>query len=143
MSESSVFDSRTATLSCTAEEFYTFMADFRNIEQFVPDGTISDLQIENESVSFHISPLGNVKIWLTGKEPVRRIICSGIALNSTSFKLFFNIDENAKGNAAVRVTLAAEMNPVFRMIAAGPVEKFLGILIDEMEKFNGWGKPCQ
>jgi hypothetical protein len=52
--------------------------------------------------------------------------------------LIINISGIENKSAEVRVLLSAEMNPVLKMVAAGPVRQFLDTLINEMEKFQRW-----
>lgn len=104
---------------------------------------VNDLKIERENVSFNVSPLGNVRMWLSEKNPARSIIFSGIALGSNNFRLLFGIDQNEEKRAAVNVVLDAEISPILQMMVSGPVKKFLEILVSEMEKFTGWSNPYQ
>ncbi len=143
MTETTKFESREALISCTAGEFYSFMTDFRNMRQFLPEGNITGSDIGKESASFRIDPLGDVKIWLTERDPLNKITCSGIALGSNPFSLLFRIDSAGNNRTSVIVTLNAEMNSFLKMVAAGPISKFLEVLVEEMEKFTGWNRPYQ
>ncbi|MDY0097756.1 MAG: hypothetical protein RBR81_01010 [Bacteroidales bacterium] len=143
MADTLNFKSRTGILSCTPEDFSEFISDLRNLKQFMTVEYVNDLKIERENVSFNVSPLGNVRMWLSEKNPARSIIFSGIALGSNNFRLLFGIDQNEEKRAAVNVVLDAEISPILQMMVSGPVKKFLEILVSEMEKFTGWSNPYQ
>jgi carbon monoxide dehydrogenase subunit G len=138
MAEASYFESRTGRLTGYAGEVYNFLTDIRNMEQFIPSGTVSNLKVDRESCSFHVSPLGAVDIRLTEKVVNRKVVFSGNALQVNDFSLIVNISGEENQPAEVSVLLSAEMNPVLKMVAANPVRQFLETLINEMEKFKGW-----
>jgi carbon monoxide dehydrogenase subunit G len=139
MSDLSTFESRTGKLNCTPSEIFDFVTDIRNFKQFVPDGaSVNELNIDRESCSFNISPLGNVNLNLSEKEPHKKVVYNGSALQSNDFSLILDIKETIAGKAEVHIKLAAKLNPLLKMMAAKPVGNFLEKLIDEMEKFRGW-----
>lgn len=138
MPDLSEFKSRTGKLNCTPAEMFDFVTDIRNFKQFVPEGTIDDLQIEMDSCSFHISPLGKVSFNLSEKKPHSRVVFKGTVLQSNDFSLVLDIKENSTGRAEATLHLAAHLNPLLKMMAAKPIAGFLEKLIDEMEKFKGW-----
>lgn len=139
MSDLSTFESRTGKLNCTPSELFDFMTDIRNFKQFVPHGAhVDDLNIGKDSCSFNISPLGNVNIYLSEKEPHKKVVYNGSALQSNDFSLIVDIKETIAGKAEVDIKLAAKLNPLLKMMATKPVSNFLEKLIDEMEEFRGW-----
>jgi carbon monoxide dehydrogenase subunit G len=138
MPDISKFESRTGKLTCTPPEIFDFVTDIRNFRQFVPAGTIDDLQIESDSCSFHVSPLGKVYINLSEKEPYNKVVYNGNVLQSNDFSLVLNIEGNNAGKAEVNLKLAAHLNPLLKIMAAKPIKRFLEKLIEEMEKFRGW-----
>ena len=138
MSEISVFESRTGTLSCTSAEVYNFVTDIRNFRQFVPDGTITNWQAESDSCSFSVSVVGVISLRITGKEPHSKVIFSGDALKKNDFSLTLNISNGRSECAEVKILLEAELNPMLKMLASKPIVQFLEILLSEMENFREW-----
>jgi len=138
MPDISEFKSRTGKLNCTPAEIFDFVTDIRNFRQFVPEGTIDDLQIEMDSCSFHVSPLGKVSFSLSEKNPHNKVVYKGTVLQSNDFSLVLDINENSTGRAEVNLNLAAHLNPLLKMMAAKPIGNFLEKMIKEMEKFRDW-----
>jgi carbon monoxide dehydrogenase subunit G len=138
MSDLSIFKSRTGTLTCNAEEAFTFVTDIRNFEQFIPKGNINNWNAEKESCSFNVAMLGKVTLRLAEKEEYIKVIFKGDALKKNNFSLSLDISDNLKNPANVRLMLSAELNGMMKMLAAKPIDQFLGKLIDEMENFRGW-----
>jgi carbon monoxide dehydrogenase subunit G len=138
MPDISKFESRTGKLKCTPPEIFDFVTDIRNFRQFVPDGTIDDLQIDKDSCSFRVTPLGRVDLNLSQKEPHHKVVYNGNVLQSNDFSLVIDIKENSAGRAEVKLKLSAQLNPLLKMMAAKPIDSFLGKMIEEMEKVNDW-----
>lgn len=138
MPDLSNFESRTGKLTCNSQELYDFVTDIRNFRQFVPEGTINDLQIEREACSFTVPPLGNINMSLLHKDPHNKVVYNGTVFQSNEFSLNLNIREDSSGKAEVIVKLSANLNPILKMMASQHIERFLEILINEMEKFRDW-----
>lgn len=125
-------------MTCNAEEAFTFVTDIRNFEQFIPKGNINNWNAEKESCSFNVAMLGKVTLRLAEKEEYIKVIFKGDALKKNNFSLSLDISDNLKNPANVRLMLSAELNGMMKMLAAKPIDQFLGKLIDEMENFRGW-----
>lgn len=138
MSDISVYESRTGTLSCTSAEVYNFVTDIRNFGQFIPDGTITQWQAERDSCSFSVSVVGVISLRIAGKEQHTKVVFNGDALKKNDFSLTLKISNGSSETAEVKIVLEAELNPMLKMLASKPIVQFLEILISEMEKFREW-----
>ncbi len=138
MSDLSYFESRHGKLTCTAENVFSFVTDIRNFEQFIPVDTVSNWSAEKESCSFNVPMLGTVSFRIAEKEINRKVEFTGDALQKNDFSMLLAISDNGAGPAEVKVTLKADLNPILKTMASGPITRFLDKLIDEMEKFSGW-----
>lgn len=138
MTDLSYFESRKGSLTCTAQECFSFTTDLRHFKGLIPNNTINNWKAEKESCSFTVSMLGTVSVRLTDKEMYKRVVYKGDALKKNDFELVLNISGEGAQPADVNVILNAELNPMMKMIAAKPIEQFLEMLINEMEKFKGW-----
>jgi carbon monoxide dehydrogenase subunit G len=139
MAEISNFESRTGKLSCSAGQAFDFLTDLRNLKRFIPGNTISDLAIEVDSCSFRVDILGMVRIHISEKDRPGKIVYSGIVPQIKDFSMSVDIRDNPPGNSEAKLYIRAEINPFLKMMAAEPVSKVLGKIIDEMEKFRDWG----
>ena len=138
MTNLSYFESRTGTLTCNAEEVFTFVTDIRNFERFIPGGIITNWNAEKESCSFSVSMLGTVTVRLAEKEKYNKVVFSGDALKKNDFLLTLNITDNVGDHAEVKILLRVELNPMMKAMAGKPIGQFLERLINEMEGFRDW-----
>ena len=140
MSDNSKFVSRTGKLSCTPAELFGFITDIRNLGQFIPEGSVKNWHATVDSCNFGVTPLGIVKVRITEKTPFSLVSFSGDALQKNDFNLNVQINNTENKLGEVRLVLTADLNPVLKMMASGPIEKFLETLISEMEKFEKWNE---
>jgi hypothetical protein len=138
MDNLSYFESRSGTVSCNAEELFAFVTDVRNFRRFAPKGTIDNWKAEKESCSFSVSMVGTVTVHLAEKEKYSKVVFKGDALKKNDFMLSLNITDNSGKPADVMIMLSADLNPIMKMMAAKPIEQFLGMIINEMEAFREW-----
>jgi hypothetical protein len=140
MAENSKFVSRKGILSCTVAEFFGFITDIRNFKQFIPEGNIKNWHATSDSCSFGVPPLSTVTVRISEKIPFSLVSFSGDALRKNDFNLIVGIINNENKLAEISLILAVDLNPVLKMMASGPIEKFLETLISEMEKFDRWNE---
>jgi carbon monoxide dehydrogenase subunit G len=138
MSEAKKYYSRTGHLTCSPPEVFEFVTDMRNFKRFIPAKSFEDLIISKESCSFKAAPIGNINIDLVEKNPFSRIKFKGTLLQAQDFSLVLGIREGINEKAEVILTAEARMNPFLKMMAEKYIEKFLEIIVDEMEKFRDW-----
>jgi hypothetical protein len=138
MAGMSTFESRKGSLACSPEELFGFSTDLRNFSRFIPDGTITDLELDHEKCNFKISSLGQVSLNIAEKLPFTNVTYHGTLFGSNEFSLIMNINRRPEGKAEVVVRLEAMLNPILKMMASQYVDRFLETLIDGMEKFNDW-----
>lgn len=143
MAHNSKFVSRKGILSCTVTEFFDFITDIRNFKQFIPEGTIKNWHATADSCSFGVPPLSTVIVRISEKIPFSSVIFSGDALRENDFNLKVGIINTGKKQIEINLILAVDLNPVLKMMASGPIEKFLETLISEMEKFDNWNQTSK
>jgi len=138
MADYLIFESRKGNLSCEASVFFDFITDIRNLGQFIPEGSMKNWEATTDSCSFGVPPLAIVKVRISEKNPFSLVCFSGDALQKDDFNLKVEINNNENISTEIKLTLSANLNPVLKIMASGPIEKFLETLISEMEKFDNW-----
>lgn len=132
------YKSRKGYPSCTPEEFCSFITDLRNFERFIPANEVNDLAITRETCSFSVSMLGTVTVSIASVNAPVSVSYLGNALQIDDFDINVTISATSVGKSEVMVFFEADLNPLLKMIASGPVERLLEQLVDEMEKIESW-----
>jgi len=140
MSEISTFTSRPARITCSAREFFDFVTDARNFEQFISAEIFSDLKADKDSLSFRAEMLGSVSLRVSEKVMFSKVIYRGENQQVKDFMLLADITNSGSGNCNVTLALQAELNPMLKMFAAAPAAKFLDALVSQMENYREWNR---
>jgi hypothetical protein len=82
--------------------------------------------------------MGDVALVISEKTPYTRVLFSGTVLATIKFNLHTLISSSGDGRAVVRMIMEADLPPMIRMFASGPINNFLETLVREMEKFDSW-----
>ena len=138
MTDLSIFESRSGTVSCNAEEVYAFVTDIRNFERFIPKGSINNWKSDREFCSFSVPMIGNVELRIAEKEQFKKVVYDGDALKKNDFSLTLSMVDNVKNLAVIQILLRADLNPMMKIMAAKPIGQFLEKIIAEMEQFRDW-----
>ena len=138
MADLTKFESREATLHCTPEEYYDFITDLRNFGRFIPGEVIKDWQSDADSCRFSITTMGEVNLKTSSKTPFSSVVFSGNVLVTIDFNLHSFISSGTNKKATVKLLMEANLPPMIKMFAAGPIQNFLETLVIEMEKFENW-----
>lgn len=138
MSEITEFRSRNGIVSCNAKDVYLFVTNIENFKQFIPGDTISEWSSDVDSCRFKVNGIGSVNIKLSEKEPYSKVVYTGEALQKNNFTIHLDISGKDEESSVAGLVLRAEMDPFMKMIITKPAERFLELLVSEMEKFSGW-----
>jgi carbon monoxide dehydrogenase subunit G len=104
----------------------------------MPAEVIKNWQADETSCRFVISGLGDLKLNISEKEPFSLVKFGGNALMTIDFILSALISDKGNGSGKVTLVMEAQLNPLMKMMASGPIENFLETLVNEMEKFENW-----
>ena len=138
MGNTSTYESRTGKLKCTDTELFNFIGDISNMGQLLPEGTLLNWDATADSCHFDVPHLGAVRIRITERVPYSLVSYSGDAFGVNPFDIVVSIGKNANNKAEVRISLTADLNPLLKAMASGHIEKFLDIMVSEMEKIEKW-----
>ena len=130
------YESRIGKIQSSAEKAYTFLSDFNNFKQFIPDEHVQDWQSDQDSCSFTVGGIGQVGLKIIEKEPPSLIKITGSGMASVEFYLWIQLKEMDPGDTRVKITMKADLPPMMQMMASKPLKSFLGILVDKMEEFD-------
>jgi carbon monoxide dehydrogenase subunit G len=135
------FESRAAKVSFRDEAIYRFVTDIRNFERFIPSESVKNWQATNDSCSFEIPYAGKTILKITQKKPCSEVNYTGNGFRNTEFLLKILIIKESENSTVVKVIVQTSLNPMLKLIAAKPLEQFIGRMITELENFDGWESP--
>ncbi len=138
MENLSKFESRVGKINGDSQAVYAFLNDMRNFKQFLPEGKVNNWLAEKDSCSFEVSPVGKASLKIIEAEPYKFVKYEGRGLNNTNFYLWVQLKQLSDVDTRVKITIKADLNPMLKMMASGPLKDFLDKLISGMENFTDW-----
>jgi len=126
-------ESKTQTVNASAEEVYNFLNDFNNLEELMPE-KVSNWSSTKDTCKFTIQGMATLNM-KQGKNEEHTLV-QMVATGNNPFYYDLNNYIKATGDKScdVNIILNADMNPMLAMMAKGPLENFINILVKELAK---------
>jgi carbon monoxide dehydrogenase subunit G len=125
--------SKKGTAKGSQEKVYHFVSDFRNFSSLLPEEKLQDIEITENSLKFHLAGLGDVGLKIAGRNPFEQLVINAIEGTSADFTFWINIDKTSESTSQVHIVLQANLNMFIEMMAKGPLQQFLDLIIDKLE----------
>jgi carbon monoxide dehydrogenase subunit G len=129
-------ESKIGKIESTDERIYNFLTDFNNFKEFIPADKLQNWQADETTCRFSISPLGETGVQIIEKEPYKLIKIAGIDDSQFDFKLWVQLKQKEENDTRIKLTLEADLNPMFQMMAKKPLQEFLDKLVDQLSKYE-------
>lgn len=130
------FESEIKTLSHSASTVYRMLSDFDNFKDLLPGDKIKNWESSGDTCRFEVEGVGPVGLKIIDREENKTIKYTADGKVPFNFFLWIQLKEVDPGESKLKVTLDANLNPMIKMVAKGPLEKFVGILADGIAGYN-------
>lgn len=127
------YESKNVLLNADRANVYTFLSDFRNFNELIPD-KVKDWEATAESCSFKAEGAGQVKLRYKSKshelieiEPDMNLPVSG------EIVLFVKLDDQLPKTKAI-VGAHVSIPPMFKMMLSRPLKNLLEMIAEALEK---------
>ena len=106
-------ESNVKQIAYSQESVYNKLSDFNNIGKVmdrIPHDQVKDLQFDTDTVSFSVSPIGNVLLRIINREPFK---CIKISSEKTPVALtaWIQIVPVDDSSSKLKLTVEADVNP--------------------------------
>ena len=130
-------ESRTGRKEYPAIELYSFIEDFRNFNNFIPQDKVSDWKADADHCSFRMDLLGKVALSIVDKEKGKLVkISSDPSVSQYNFNLWVQLKEVDANDTAIRITIEPLLNKVMLSMVKSHLKNFVDSVVDEIEKFS-------
>ena len=116
----STFTSKTS-ISKPVNEVYSFLADFNNHQQLMPD-TIQEWVSDTDVASFSIPNMAKLSLKIETRTLNEEVLIVPAAKAPFDLKLKWSLSFN-NDHTDVLFTIDAELSMMLRMLASGPLQK--------------------
>lgn len=130
------FESDIKKSNFSSEKIYNFLSDFNHFGHLIPKDKISNWESFGDSCRFTIDPVGEVGLRIVEKEANSTIKFTGEGKTPFNFFLWIQLKELASDDTRIKLTIKADMNPMIKMMASKPINKFLEVLSDAIANYK-------
>lgn len=130
------YESKIGKIQSSEEKIYTFLSNFNNFSEFLPEEQVQDWKSDENSCSFTIGGMGGVGLEIVERTPFTLIKMSGNGMSQVDFFMWIQLKALGENDTRVKMTMKADLNPMIQMMAAKPLKKFLDMMVDYMENFS-------
>lgn len=128
--------SKKQTIAASAATIYQFLSDFNNLEKLMPS-KVTDWKSTMTTCSFNIQGMATLNMAQGNHKENELVHMKADGKNPFHYDLNTHIQAHGDNAAEVFVELNADMNPMVAMMAKKPLENFVNILVDELNKQLG------
>ncbi|MBN2744064.1 MAG: SRPBCC family protein [Marinilabiliaceae bacterium] len=134
----STFESSVKSVSYAPESIYNLLCDFNNFSDVIQNDKVKDWQSTTDTCRFKVEGVGEVGLRIIDREPFSTIKYTADGKTPFNFYLWVQIKAVADDDSRIKLTIKADMNPMMKMVASQPIQKFLDMLADAIagHKFN-------
>ncbi len=130
------YESQIKVVPYSKKRIFNFLSDFDNFGVIVPKDKIKNWQSHGGHCTFELDMVGEVGLRIVENTPFDTIKYTSEGNTPVNFFLWVQIKEVEEADSRVKLTIKADMNPMIKMVVAGPIKKFLEILADAIASHN-------
>lgn len=126
------FESSVKTISYTQERVYLKLSDLNNLESVkdrLPADKIKDLSFDTDTLSFNVSPVGQVTLRICEREP-NKCIKFETTNSPLPLNLWIQIVAVSEEECKIKLTIKAEINPFIKGMVKKPLQDGLEKMVD-------------
>jgi uncharacterized membrane protein len=127
--------SKTGTIERNAEEIYTYLADFRNLDDIVPQDKIQDWESSEDEVRFRIEGVGKAGMKIVEKEPYKLIKLASLKETPFEFNFWLQLKQIEEEETKVRIVVRAKLNTFMKAMVSKYLQQGVDGIIDKLAEF--------
>lgn len=129
-------ESRIGKVQGSDEKAFTFLTDFNNFKDLIPQDQVKDFESSTDSCSFSVPGIGRAGLKIVEKERPKLVKIQSDEHTSFDFALWIQLKQVAENDARVKITVEPQLNPMIEMMAKKPLKQFVDTLVDHIERMN-------
>jgi hypothetical protein len=128
--------SKEQELDHAAQKVHTFLSDFHNFRDLLPEDKIENWQCTIDTCSFSITGMIVLQLQITEKIPYSKIIYSSAPEAKYRFRLQLNIRETGASSCICSIAMDYNINPFLNTMAEKPLTSLINKMVEKMAGFD-------
>lgn len=129
-------ESRIGKIYSSEEKIFTFLSDFNNFKNLIPEDRVNDWESTEDTCSFSVEGLGRFGLRIIEKEPYKLIKITSDDKTPVNFLLWTQIKQVSENDSRLKITVDVNVNPFMAVMIKNPLQNFVDSLIDQAEKMT-------
>ncbi len=128
------FESGIKQIPYSQEKVYNKLSDLNNLETVkdkIPTDQIQNLTFDSDTLSFSISPVGQLSLQIVEREP-HKCIKFSTTNSPIPFDLWIQILPMSENEAKMKLTIRAELNVFIKSMVSKPLQNGIEKLADTL-----------
>lgn len=109
------------------DRIFAMLSDLSNLERVkdrIPQDKIKDLEIDSDSCSFAVNPVGKIAFQIVEREP-NKTIKFATKQSPVPLNLWIQLKQVADMDTRMKLTVRAELNPFIQQMVSKPLQDAL------------------
>jgi hypothetical protein len=132
----SKIESRIGIIKESEERIFSFLSDFNNFRNLVPENQVKNWESTADNCSFTVEGIGSVSLRIIEKEPNKLIKIVSESKKPVPFIVWLQIKEVAEKDSRIKITADVDVNPLMGSMIKGPLKSFVDSLVEQSEKMK-------
>jgi hypothetical protein len=130
-------ESRIGKSTSTDKQIYSFITDFNNFKDLLPEDKVTGWESSGDRCSFHVDPVGRTGLQIIQEEPHSLVKIASIPeFSSYQFTIWIQLKQVAEKDTRVKITIEPHVNAMLLPMIKSPLKKFADGLVDKIEAFS-------
>ncbi len=130
-------ESKIGKSTSSDEKIYTFVTNFHNFKELLPEGKVTAWEASEDKCSFNVDPLGRTGLMIIEKEPHKLIkMVSDPEFSSYQFNIWIQLKKVADNDTRIKVTIEPLVSKMLLPMLKLPLQKLANGIIKKIEAFD-------
>lgn len=127
------FESESVEVGRACEEVFSFLSDFRNFEELMPEQIIN-WNADQDSCSFTIKGMADLSMRIASKNPCSNIHIVSDGKNPVDYTLDYFLSKASDESCKISIVFDADLNPFMKMMAGRPLQNFVNMMGEKLQE---------
>lgn len=132
------FESSVKVIPYSQERVYSKLSDLSNLEAIkdrLPQDKVQDLSFDSDTLSFSVSPIGQLTLQIVEREPSK---CIKLATTNSPipFNMWIQLVAIGEEECKVKVTIGMDINPFMKAMVQKPLQEGLEKMVEMLAVIN-------
>lgn len=129
-------ESKITKSALSDEKLFSFVTDFNNFKDLIPEDKIKDWKADTDSCSFRIDGIGNAGLRIIEKEAGKLVKITSEGGTPMNFFMWIQLKKLEENDTRIKITIDPQVNMMMMTMVKKPLKEFVDMLADRMAELS-------